>query len=56
MWFFQHGGYVKKSKCKLWNIIWVGMVKKSMEGEFIDLLSSIHDIILLVIMLNIEFF
>jgi hypothetical protein len=30
--------------------------QKSMEGEFIDLLSSIHDIILFVIILNIEFF
>jgi hypothetical protein len=29
--------------------------QKSMEGEFIDLLSSIHDIILFVIIFNIEF-
>jgi hypothetical protein len=30
--------------------------QKSMEGEFIDLLSSIHDIILFVIILTIECF
>jgi hypothetical protein len=29
--------------------------QKNMEGEFIDLLSSIHYIILFVIILNIEF-
>jgi hypothetical protein len=33
-----------------------GNGQKSMEGEFIDLLSSIHDIILFVIIFNIEFF
>jgi len=56
MWFFQHGGYVKKSECKEWNIIWVGMVKRVWKVSSFDLLSSIDDIILFVIILNIEFF